>query len=62
MSKHKTCASSKDGDASSVEALSDVESDLLILFRQLSPDDQGCVHRVAEVLFQGADVAGREPS
>ncbi|WP_157771872.1 MULTISPECIES: hypothetical protein [Pseudomonas] len=38
----------------SAEALSDIESDLLILFRQLNPGDQDCVQRVAQVLFQGA--------
>lgn len=60
MSEHKTCAFNTERDASSVQALSEVENELLILFRQLSPVDQGCVHRVAEVLCQGAEGGARE--
>jgi len=59
MSEHKTCAFNTESSASPVQRLSEVENELLILFRQLSPVDQGCVQRVAQVLCLGVQEAER---
>ena len=62
MSEHKACAFNTESDASPEQRLSEVENELLILFRQLSPVDQGCVQRVAKVLCLGIKEARRERS
>ncbi|MDN7139205.1 hypothetical protein KC131_01000 [Pseudomonas sp. JQ170] len=54
MSKYKTCLSYKAINTRSGSQLNESESDLVMLFRQLSSADQVRVRRVIEVLARSA--------